>query len=126
MKRREFVTLLGGAALAPPLTARAQQPTKKVSVGFLSVNTREAMKARTQAFQQGLSELGYDGQNVVVEYRFAEGKPDRLHTLAGELVRLKVSVIVTEGTTATRYAKEVTSSIPIVMGPRPRRHRFCR
>jgi putative tryptophan/tyrosine transport system substrate-binding protein len=78
------------------------------------------MKARTEAFQQGLSELGYfDGQNVSVEYRFAEGKSDRLHALAGELVRLKVSVIVTEGTTATRYAKEVTSSIPIVMAQDP-------
>jgi putative ABC transport system substrate-binding protein len=120
MKRREFVTLLGVAALAPPLTARAQQPINKVSVGFLSVNARDAMKARTEAFQQGLSELGYfERQNVVVEYRFAEGKPDRLHALAGELVRLKVSVIVTEGTTATRYAKEVTSSIPIVMAQDP-------
>jgi putative ABC transport system substrate-binding protein len=119
MRRREFITLLGGA-MAWPLAARAQQASSKVSIGFLSVNTRTAMKARAEAFDQGLRELGYvDGQNAFVEYRFAEGKIDRLSALADELVRLKVSVIVTEGTTATRHAKEITSTIPIVMAQDP-------
>ena len=116
MKRREFITLLGGAAAAWPLAAHAQQPTNDVSIGFLSVNTRAAMIARTDAFQRGLRDLGYIiGQNIAVEYRFAEGQPDRLRALADELVRLRVSVIVTEGTTSTRYAKEATSTIPIVI-----------
>jgi putative ABC transport system substrate-binding protein len=103
-----------------PLVARAQQPTNKVSIGFLSVNTRPAMRDRIEAFQQGLRELGYvDGQNILIEYRFAEGNPDRLRALASELVSAKVSVIVTEGTTSTRFAKESTSAIPIVMAQDP-------
>jgi putative ABC transport system substrate-binding protein len=120
MRRREFLTLLSGGVVSSPFTARAQQPVNKISIGFLSVNTGAAMKARVDAFDQGLRELGYvDGQNTFVEYRFAEGAPDRLRALAGELVRLKISVIVTEGTTATRYAKEVTSTVPIVMAQDP-------
>ena len=120
MKRREFITLLGGAAAAWPLAAHAQQSTNKVSVGFLSVNAPSAMIARIDAFQRGLGDLGYIvGQNIAVEYRFAEGQPDRLRALADELVHLKVSVIVTEGTTSTRYAKEATSTIPIVMAQDP-------
>jgi ABC-type uncharacterized transport system substrate-binding protein len=120
LNRREFATLLGGAAALVPLTVRAQQPANEISVGFLSANARAAMKGRTEAFQQGLRELGYiEGQNAFVEYKFAEGNPDRLLALAGELVRSNVSVIVTEGTTATRYAKEVTSSVPIVMAQDP-------
>ena len=119
MRRREFIALLGGAA-AWPLAARAQQSTNKVSVGFLSVNAHSAMIARIDAFQRGLGDLGYIvGQNIAVEYRFAEGQPDRLRALADELVHLKVSVIVTEGTTSTRYAKEATSTIPIVMAQDP-------
>jgi len=119
VRRREFIALLGGAA-AWPLAARAQQSTNKVSVGFLSVNAHSAMIARIDAFQRGLGDLGYIvGQNIAVEYRFAEGQPDRLRALADELVHLKVSVIVTEGTTSTRYAKEATSTIPIVMAQDP-------
>src|SRR6516164_9446748 len=97
--RRYFVSCLGGAAVAWPLAVRAQQSTNKVSVGFLSVNAHSAMIARIDAFQRGLGDLGYIvGQNIAVEYRFAEGQPDRLRALADELVRLRVSVIVTEGT----------------------------
>ena len=119
MRRRVFIALIGGAA-AWPLAARAQQSTNKVSVGFLSVNAPSAMIARIDAFQRGLGDLGYIvGQNIAVEYRFAEGQPDRLRALADELVHLKVSVIVTEGTTSTRYAKEATSTIPIVMAQDP-------
>jgi len=117
--RRELLAALGGAA-AWPLAARAQQSTNKVSVGFLSVNAPSAMIARIDAFQRGLGDLGHIvGQNIAVEYRFAEGQPDRLRALADELVHLKVSVIVTEGTTSTRYAKEATSTIPIVMAQDP-------
>jgi putative ABC transport system substrate-binding protein len=117
--RRAVITLLGGAA-AWPLAARGQQSTNKVSIGFLSVNIRSAMVARIDAFERGLADLGYIvGQNIAVEYRFAEGQPDRLRALADELVRLRVSVIVTEGTTSTRYAKEATSTIPIVMAQDP-------
>jgi putative ABC transport system substrate-binding protein len=120
MKRRAFLGVLGGAVVARPLAAWAQQRSDKISVGFLSVNVRPAMKARVEAFQQGLRELRYvDGQNVLIEYRFAEGNPERLRGLADELVRLKVDVIVTEGTTATRFAKEATSTIPIVMAQDP-------
>ena len=119
MKRREFMTLIGGAA-AWPLAARAQQRADKITLGFLSVNVQPAMKARIEAFQLGLRELGYmEGQNVFIEYRFADGNPDRLPRLADELVRLKVNVIVTEGPTATRFAKDATSTIPIVMAQDP-------
>jgi len=119
MRRREFVIFLGGGMMFP-LTARAQQSANKVSVGFLSVNAHSAMKARTEAFQRGLRELGYfEGQNIFVEYKFAEGNLDRLRALAAELARSNVAVIVTEGTTATRSAKEATSTIPIVMAQDP-------
>ena len=119
MRRRDFIRAIAGSASLWPLVARAQQPTK-LSIGFLSINTQPSMKARIEAFQQGLRELGYiDGQNILIEYRFAEGRPDRLRRLADELVRLKVSVIVTEGTTSTRFAKEATSAIPIVMAQDP-------
>lgn len=116
-QRRKFL-IAGSALLAAPL-AHAQQP-RKVTVGFLSVNSRAAMSARTEAFQQGLRELGYvEGKNIFVEYRYADAKPDRLTALAAELVQLNVHVIVTEGTTATRFAKQATSTIPIVMAQDP-------
>ena len=106
-------------ALAPLPTVEGQ-PTGKVTLGFLSANSRAAMSARTEALRQGLRELGYvDGDNIVIEYQFAEGKSDLLPQLAAELVRRKVSVIVTEGTTATRFAKEATATIPIVMAQDP-------
>src|SRR5262249_54209326 len=96
--RRELLAALGGAA-AWPLAARAQQSTNKVSVGFLSVNAPSAMIARIDAFQRGLGDLGHIvEQNIAVEYRFAEGQPDRLRALADELVHLKVTVTVTQPT----------------------------
>jgi putative ABC transport system substrate-binding protein len=119
MTRVSLFALLTLALLAAPLAAIAQ-PAGKVPLGFLSANAREAMSARTEAWRQGLRELGYiEGENIVVEYRFAEGRVDRLPALAAELVRLKVSVIVTEGTTATHFAKAATSTIPIVMAQDP-------
>ena len=96
--------------------AEAQQSTKVPRIGFLSAASTSAIAARIEGFRHGLRELGYiEGKNVVVEWPSADGKPDRLPTLAAELVRLKVDIIVTAGPSATRAAKEATSTIPIVM-----------
>src|SRR5882762_7152305 len=98
-------------------TAQAQQPTKVPRIGFLSATSHSTIAARTEAFRQGLLELGYaEGKSIVIEWRYAEGKADRLRELAAELVHLKVEAIVTAGPTATRPAKEATKTIPIVMG----------
>jgi putative ABC transport system substrate-binding protein len=96
--------------------AEAQQPTKIPRIGFLNAATPSAILARYEAFRRGLRELGYvEGKNIVIEYRYAEGKLDRLQELAVELVRLKVDVIVTAGPSATRSAKGATATIPVVM-----------
>ena len=96
--------------------SEAQQPTKVPRIGYLTGATPDGQSHRIEAFRQGLRELGYvEGKNISIEYRFAEGKPDRLPALAAELVRLKVDVIVTSGAPATRSAKEATVTIPIVM-----------
>jgi putative ABC transport system substrate-binding protein len=97
--------------------ALAQQPKKVPRIGYLTASASlSVISARTEAFRQGLHELGYvEGKNVVIEWRSAEGKLDRLPALAAELVRLKVDVIVTSGSMVTRFAKEATSTIPIVM-----------
>ena len=105
-----FVLVVTGAV------THAQQPTKTLRVGYLSNASPAAMSARTEAFRQGLRELGYvEGKNIFIEWRYADGKLDRLPSLAAELVRFKVDVIVTGGSSATRPAKEATSTIPIVM-----------
>ena len=94
----------------------AQQPARVPRIGFLSAVPLSNMSARVEALRQGLRELGYvEGQNIVIEYRFAEGKPDQVSHNAAELVRLKVDAIVTGGATDTRAAKKATSTIPIVM-----------
>jgi ABC-type uncharacterized transport system substrate-binding protein len=94
----------------------AQQPTKVPRIGFLGATYPSTNAARIEAFRQGLRELGYvEGKNIVIEYRWAEGKTERLPDLAAELVRLKVDIIVTAGPAVTRPAKEATSTIPIVM-----------
>jgi putative ABC transport system substrate-binding protein len=104
-----------GLALAP-LVGEAQQTTKVTTIGYLSGPSLSANAARIEAFRQGLRELSYvEGKNIVIELRSADGKFDRLPTLAAELVRLKVAVIVTSGGAPTRRAKEATSTIPIVM-----------
>ena len=95
---------------------QAQQTTKVTPIGYLSFPSLSANAARIEAFRQGLRELSYvEGKNIVIEWRSADGKPDRLPALAAELVRLKVAVIVTSGGAPTRRAKEATSTIPIVM-----------
>jgi len=113
MNRREFITLLGGAA-AWPLVARAQQAAKVPIIGFLGPSTPSAWSAWTAAFVQRLRELGWiEGRTLAIEYRWAEGSPKRFGEIAAEFVRLKVDVIVTVGG-AVLAAKQVTSVIPIV------------
>jgi putative ABC transport system substrate-binding protein len=97
-------------------SAETQQPKRVPVIGYLNAVAPSTNAVRIEAFRQGLRELGYvEGKNIFIEYRYAEGKLDRLPALAAELVGLKVDVIVTGGPTPTRAAKEATSTIPIVM-----------
>ena len=115
MKRREFITLLGGAAAACPLAARAQQAGKLPTIGFLGQTTHSGGSEWVAAFVQRLHELGWnEGRTIAIEYRWAEGREERFAELAAELVRLKVDVIVTSGTPQVLAAKQATSVIPIV------------
>jgi putative tryptophan/tyrosine transport system substrate-binding protein len=114
MLRREFITLLGAAVATWPPVARAQQPVSPV-VGFLGDASPESMARRVAAFRQGLDEIGYvEGRNVTIDWRSAERQPNRLRTLAADLVGRRVAVIVTTSDLATLAAKTATSAIPIV------------
>jgi len=116
MNRKIFCLALCALLFALGVSAQAQQPAKVPRIGYLTNESLSALSARTEAFRQGLRELGYvEGKNIVIEWRDAEGKLDRLNELAVELVRLRVDVIVTAGGLATRSAKEATMTIPIVM-----------
>jgi putative tryptophan/tyrosine transport system substrate-binding protein len=116
MKRRITILTLCAMLFALSFPANAQEPTKVLRIGFLSAPSPSAVSARAEAFRQGLRDLGHvEGKDIVIEYRYAEGKLDRFPALAAELVRLKVDVIVTGTSAGTRSAKEATATIPIVM-----------
>jgi putative ABC transport system substrate-binding protein len=118
MKRRAFITLFGGAAATWPLAARAQQPAGRVyRLGYLSIGSREQTLHFIKAFEEGLRSLGYRvGENVTIEYRFANGEMERLPALAADVVRLGVDIIVATGTNPiTVAAMKATTTIPIVM-----------
>jgi putative ABC transport system substrate-binding protein len=114
MNRRNLITLLGAAAW--PLAARAQQRGQVARIGMLETTSRESNAANLSGFQKGLRELGHvEGQNLLFEYRSADGRTERFPALAAELVDLKVDVIVTRGTSAALAARKATATIPIVM-----------
>ena len=115
IKRREFITLLGGAVAAWTLPARAQQAGRLPTIGYLGAGASTAESPWTAAFMQRLRELGWiEGRTIAVETRWAEGRSDRYAEIAADLVQLKVAVIVTHSTAPVIAAKQATSVIPIV------------
>src|SRR2546426_11778660 len=113
MTLKILIWLLQTTLLTPAPPAEAQQPTKVPRIGSLSSTSPSAGSSRIEAFRQGLRELGYvEGKNLVIEWRYAEGKLDRLPALAAELVRLKVDIIVSASPPVTRAAKDATVTIP--------------
>src|SRR5262245_62128682 len=115
MRRRKFITLLGGAAFASALSVRAQEPRKLLTIGYLGPGTASSQSEWTAPFVQRLRELGWiEGRTVAIEYRWAEGRSERFAEIAAELVRLKVDVIVTQSTPSVLAAKQATFVIPIV------------
>src|SRR5437867_2683639 len=117
MDRRTFVGAVAGTLLTLPLAATAQQAEKVPRIGFLSPNSAESGQHTLAALRQGLRERGWvEGQNLLIEDRWADGKADRLPALAAELIRLKVDIIVTTSSATTWATKDATKGIPIVMG----------
>ena len=115
MRRRHFITLLGGAAAAWPLAVHAQQTGKLPTIGWLGGSTPATQSEWAVAFTQRLRTLGWsEGSSIVIEYRWAEGRPERFAEIVAEFVRLKVDVILAAGTEATLAAKQATAIIPIV------------
>src|SRR5829696_693764 len=116
MRRREFIASIAGAAMTVPCTTRAQRSGAVYQIGFLGVWSLAEYRRLIEALRKGLSELGYeDGRNLLIHYRWAEGKYDRLPDLAAELVALNVDVIVTHASPGALAAKAATKAIPIVL-----------
>ena len=116
MRRRDFVQILVGSTLSWPLSARAERPAKVHHIGFLGSTSRSEYADRVEAMLKGLYQLGYvEGKNIVIHYKWADGRYDLLSDFAAELVRLKVDVILTYGTPGTRAAMAATRNIPIVV-----------
>jgi ABC-type uncharacterized transport system substrate-binding protein len=116
MDRRAFITFVGGSILAAPLAAEAQSAEKMYRIGYLGNASALAQAKRVESLRDALRDLGYvEGRNIVIEFRWAEGRHERLPDLAAELVRLKVDVLVTAGTPGALAAKQATTTIPIVM-----------
>src|SRR5262245_3569548 len=116
MRRRDFITLIGGAA-AWPLAARAQQTAKLPIIGWLSLGLPKSDTARLTGFRNGLNETGYaEGRNVAIEYHWAENQLDRLPMLAADFVQAQVAVIVAPGISSTLAARAATSTIPVLFG----------
>ena len=116
MKRRHFIQVIGGMAMACPLVLHAQPLARVARIGFLGSASAPGSAKSVEALRTGLRDLGYvEGKNIVIEFRWAEGRYDRLSALVTVLIRLKVDLIVTHGTPGTRAAKKATSTIPIVM-----------
>src|ERR1700758_2178149 len=116
MKKKITAITLCAMLFALCVSTEAQQPKRVPKIGFLVVPSQLFFADRMESFRQGLQSLGYvEGKNIVIEYRYAEGKLDRLPELAAELVRLKVDIIVTAAPAVTQAAKEATNTIPIVM-----------
>jgi putative tryptophan/tyrosine transport system substrate-binding protein len=118
VRRREFITLLGGAAVAWPLEARAQEQPAMPVIGFMSARSPEDSAYLLAAFRQGLNEVGFlEGQNIAIELRWARGQYDRLPALAAELVQRRVAVLAAlGGDLSSVTARQATSTIPIVFG----------
>src|SRR5215813_6226721 len=115
MRRRDFITVLGGAAAAWPLATRAQQPAGIARIGILGLASAAAVAPYVNAVRAGLRDLGYiEGKNLIIEYRFGDDKYDRLPELAAQLVHLNIDVLVTFAAPGTQAAKSATSTIPIV------------
>jgi hypothetical protein len=115
LRRRQFITLLGGGAAAWPLAARAQQAGSTARIGLLWPGDAPPVSPRMEAFRQGLRALGFiDGQNIAIELRYAQRGPEQLPELAAELIRLKVDVIFASGDLAPKVAQQATETIPIV------------
>ena len=118
MRRRDFITLLGGASVAWPVAARAQQGGSIARIGLLWPGDAPPVSPRMESFRQGLRALGFvDGQNIAIELRYAQGGPQQLPELAAELIRLKVDVIFASGDHAPKVAQQATETIPISQNP---------
>jgi putative ABC transport system substrate-binding protein len=116
LKRRDLIRLIGGAAAAWPVAARAERAARPTHIGFLGANTQSGIERRLERFRAGLRDLGYvEGENILIDFRWAEGDYTRLVKFAAELVRLKIGLLVTYGTPGTVAARQATTTVPIVM-----------